>query len=92
LPELRQTVERTVESLCDTGRDDGIAITRERHRAALATARDALEAALHNLAAMPPEIIAVDVGLAAEALGAITGEVSTEDILDAIFSKFCIGK
>jgi tRNA modification GTPase len=92
LPELRQTVERTVESLCDTGRDDGIAITRERHRAALATARDALEAARHNLAAMPPEIIAVDVGLAAEALGAITGEVSTEDILDAIFSKFCIGK
>jgi tRNA modification GTPase len=92
LPELREIVERTVESLCDTARDDGIAITRERHRAALATARDALEAARRNLPAMPPEIIAVDIGVAAEALGAITGEVSTEDILDAIFSKFCIGK
>lgn len=92
LPELRHAVERAVESLCDTSRDDGIAITRERHRAALATARDALETARRNVSAMPPEIIAVDVAVAAEALGAITGEVSTEDILDAIFSKFCIGK
>ena len=37
-------------------------------------------------------MIAVDVALAAEALGAITGEVSTEDVLDAVFREFCIGK
>jgi tRNA modification GTPase len=41
---------------------------------------------------MPPEIIAVDVTLAADALGQITGEVHTEDVLDAVFREFCIGK
>jgi tRNA U34 5-carboxymethylaminomethyl modifying GTPase MnmE/TrmE len=29
---------------------------------------------------------------AAEALGALTGEVGTEDVLDAVFREFCIGK
>jgi len=41
---------------------------------------------------MPPEIVAVDVAIAAESLGSITGEVSSEDVLDAIFREFCIGK
>ena len=41
---------------------------------------------------MPPEIVAVDIMAAAAALGSITGEVSGEDVLDAIFRDFCIGK
>ena len=48
----------------------------------------------HNsaLSLMPPEIVAVDIMAAASALGTITGEVSSEDMLDAIFRDFCIGK
>jgi tRNA modification GTPase len=41
---------------------------------------------------MPPEIVAVDIELASEALGSITGAINSEDILDAIFREFCIGK
>jgi tRNA U34 5-carboxymethylaminomethyl modifying GTPase MnmE/TrmE len=37
-------------------------------------------------AAMPPEIIAVDIAIAADALASISGEVTSEDVLDAIFS------
>ncbi|MGB9382902.1 tRNA uridine-5-carboxymethylaminomethyl(34) synthesis GTPase MnmE [Candidatus Binatus sp.] len=72
---------------------DQIAISRERHRDALAMALEALKNA-HSaaLSLMPPEIVAVDIMAAASALGAITGEVSGEDILDAIFRDFCIGK
>lgn len=92
VPELRRRLEREVEAMAGASCGDGIAISRERHRAALASACEALAAALRNLATMPPEIVAVDVGLAAEALGGITGEVSTEDVLDAIFREFCIGK
>ncbi len=92
LPELRELLERKVEAIAGPGQGDTITISRERHRAALASARDAIEAARRNVAAMPPEIVALDVGLAAEALGAITGEVSNEDVLDAIFREFCIGK
>jgi len=37
-------------------------------------------------------MVAVDVANAAEALGAITGAVGSEDVPDAIFRQFCIGK
>ena len=70
-----------------------IAISRERHRDALATALEALKSAHASaLTRMPPEIVAVDIMAAATALASITGEVSNEDILDAIFQNFCIGK
>jgi tRNA modification GTPase len=59
----------------------------------VARALEALDGAARALhAAMPPEIVAVDIALAAEALGGITGVISTEEILDAIFREFCIGK
>ena len=41
---------------------------------------------------MPPEIVAVDIGMAADALASISGQVTSEDVLDAIFREFCIGK
>ena len=70
-----------------------VAISRERHRDALAQALDSLAAARYSvLAAMPPEIVAVDVMAAADALGSITGIVGTEDVLDALFREFCVGK
>jgi tRNA modification GTPase len=70
-----------------------VAISRARHRDALAHALDSLAAArLSALSAMPPEIVAVDIMAAADALGSITGVVGTEDVLDALFREFCIGK
>ncbi|MGH7925058.1 MAG: tRNA uridine-5-carboxymethylaminomethyl(34) synthesis GTPase MnmE [Candidatus Binatus sp.] len=73
--------------------NDQIAISRARHRDALATALETLKnARLSALSLMPPEIVAVDIMAAAAALGSITGEVTGEDILDAIFRDFCIGK
>jgi tRNA modification GTPase len=70
-----------------------LTISRERHRDALSIALGALKNARSAaLSMMPPEIVAVDIMAAATALGSITGEVSTEDVLDAIFRDFCIGK
>ena len=70
-----------------------IAISRERHRDALSVALGALKNARNSaLSLMPPEIVAVDIMAAAAALGSITAEVSAEDVLDAIFRDFCIGK
>ncbi len=70
-----------------------IAISRVRHRDALGAALAALKNARTSaLSLMPPEIVAVDIMAAAVALGSITGEVSGEDVLDAIFRDFCIGK
>ncbi|MBV8704527.1 MAG: tRNA uridine-5-carboxymethylaminomethyl(34) synthesis GTPase MnmE [Acetobacteraceae bacterium] len=64
-------------------------LTRHRHRAALAEAETRLRAALH---APLPELRAEDLRLALRAFGRVTGVVGVEDILDTLFSSFCIGK
>lgn len=91
---LRDFLAATLERLAgDTNSIDTLAISRERHRAALSQALDSLSIARSSaLAAMPPEIVAVDIGLAADALASITGVISTEDVLDTVFREFCIGK
>ena len=64
-------------------------LTRARHRAALLEAASLLDAAEH---ADLPELRGEDLRLAMRALGRITGHVGVEDILDTVFSRFCIGK
>ena len=64
-------------------------LTRARHRAALLAAADHLAAAE---TADLPELRGEDLRLAMRALGRITGHVGVEDILDTVFSHFCIGK
>jgi len=68
-------------------------VTAVRQRDALARAREALDRALAALrGASTIDAAAVDIQAAVEHIGAITGEVTTEDILDRIFRDFCIGK
>jgi tRNA modification GTPase len=64
-------------------------VTRARHRQAL----ESCVAALDRFAmAELPELAAEDLRAAARALGRITGQVDVEDMLDALFREFCIGK
>jgi tRNA modification GTPase len=93
LDSLRKEILEQIEAAAGVNYNDGVAISRERHREALARALEALEHARASaIAGMPPEIVAVEVNAASEALGAMTGEVGTEDVLDLIFREFCIGK
>jgi tRNA modification GTPase len=93
IEDLKCELLRALESLRGPSQGEELAISRERHRDGLARALEALAAARQSaLQSMPPEIIALDVTLAADALGQITGEVHTEDVLDAVFREFCIGK
>jgi tRNA modification GTPase len=64
-------------------------LTRARHRAALLAAAKHLEDAER---AELPELRGEDLRLAMRELGRITGHVGVEDILDTVFSRFCIGK
>jgi tRNA modification GTPase len=92
LDDLRREILAQIETSTGDGGDD-VAISRERHREALARALEALGRAREDtLAGMPPEIVAVEMTAAAEALGALTGEVGAEDVLELIFREFCIGK
>ena len=64
-------------------------LTRQRHRVALTTASERLDAAAE---AEWPELRAEDLRLALGAIGRITGAVGVEDLLGDIFGQFCIGK
>lgn len=64
-----------------------------RHQDALKRARMATERTLEALQANRTlELVALDLRIAVSAVGEIVGQTSTEDLLDAIFSQFCIGK
>jgi tRNA modification GTPase len=90
LPELIARLEQEASALM--GQGDAI-VTRERHRKALERAHAALERARAMLIGHGPlELAAEEVRLAARAVGEITGRVDVEDVLDRLFSSFCIGK
>lgn len=68
-------------------------VSNPRHRAALRRAAEFLRAAQETLATgAATDLLAADLTGAANALGEITGETVGEDLLDMIFSRFCIGK
>jgi tRNA modification GTPase len=83
--------------LCDSvgyhPQDEGVFIARRRHLDALSRARVAIETGYDCLAGMGAgELLAEELRQAQQALGEITGTFTNEDLLDQIFSSFCIGK
>jgi tRNA modification GTPase len=72
--------------------DIGAVSARARHLEAITRARAALEAACALLAERRGELVAEELRLAQRALGEITGEFTSDDLLGRIFGSFCIGK
>ncbi len=72
---------------------EGVVISNIRHKISIEKAVSALErAALALSENQPLEIISIELREALDALGQIVGIITTEDILNKIFSEFCIGK
>ncbi|MCA1803401.1 MAG: tRNA uridine-5-carboxymethylaminomethyl(34) synthesis GTPase MnmE [Rhodothermaceae bacterium] len=68
-------------------------VTSSRHRDALEKAGRHLESAISDLnQGVSGDLLSIDLRGALHQLGLITGEITTEDLLDSIFSRFCIGK
>jgi tRNA modification GTPase len=89
IEELRR---RILERLWGDRAPGAVALASERHLDALRRAAGSLERALEGARASTLEVVAGEIGLALEAVGEITGESASADLLDAIFRRFCVGK
>ena len=89
-------VEQTLKDMFFEGNlafNDEIYITNVRHKTALRDACDALNRVRDSIhGKMPEDFYSIDLMDAYEALGSITGETIGEDLVNEIFSKFCMGK
>jgi tRNA modification GTPase len=92
---LEDLKKKMVESVLKKGvaGKENIIITNTRHKHQLEKAGEAIERAIVSIdKGLSEEFTAVDVREALDHIGEITGHVSTDDILNRIFSDFCIGK
>lgn len=90
MPRFDKALSAVLEEIAPHG--EAPILTRQRHISAVTMAADALirSEAINFMEA--PELLAEELRVAAQALGRITGRVDVEDLLDHIFSSFCIGK
>jgi tRNA modification GTPase len=89
LDRLLAEIERRAETSLGSG--DAL-VTRERQRLALERCLHHLDRVVRLGAALPAELLAEDLRLAVRALGEVAGRVGVEEMLDRLFSSFCIGK
>lgn len=71
---------------------NGDFLCEERHFEALNRAKKSIDAAISGIDEVTLDILAIDIKNGWDALGEISGETATEEIIDNIFSKFCVGK
>ncbi|GAC1649173.1 MAG: tRNA uridine-5-carboxymethylaminomethyl(34) synthesis GTPase MnmE [Ktedonobacteraceae bacterium] len=72
---------------------ESVLVTSARHQEALQRAAEHLRASHLSLEqGLPLDFVSIDLRVAYEALGEITGETASDDLLDTIFREFCIGK
>jgi tRNA modification GTPase len=86
---LRSEVARLL-SVSEPGAE--VLVTSERHAEALSHALASVERAVAEQARGAEELAGVEVEESVRALGSITGEDASQDLVDAIFARFCIGK
>lgn len=91
LEQLKESILTTV-GVKEVKQGD-VLVTNLRHYQKLAETRDALNRVLEGLdSGITGDFLAMDIRQALHYLGEITGQITTDDLLDNIFSKFCIGK
>ena len=89
-------LEETLAELVQAGKglhNESVLVTSARHQEALRRAAEHLLAAHSSLTQpLPLDFVSIDLRAAYSVLGEVTGETASDDLLDKIFSEFCIGK
>ena len=91
MDQLRQTLVSIQQGM--NLNHDAVLVTNVRHFEALKHANDSLDAVRKGIEeGLPTDLVAQDLREALYHLGTITGEITTDEVLGSIFSRFCIGK
>jgi tRNA modification GTPase len=89
---LKHTVRQQFLHSTTADSRDLVVLSRARHRDALVSAEQHLQQFSNGLMDRNLELLALDLRGALQAVGSVTGQATTDDVLDLIFSSFCIGK
>lgn len=93
IEKLNKTIVTLIEEIIPDYKEEGVTCTTERQREKIMVAIDSLDRALKVISeGKDLELLAFDIDEAINSLKELTGEITSEDILDSIFSSFCIGK
>lgn len=93
IAELEDAIAGRILSDARVGTGDAAVVSNARHLALLERCKGDLESFLDGLEmGMSKDILVIDLQNAWENLGLITGDTASEDLIDTIFSKFCLGK
>jgi len=93
LDELNKTIVKLIEEIIPDHAEEGPTCTTQRQKEKITCAIDSLDSGLKAIKkAKDLELLAFDIDEAINSLKELTGEITSEDVLDNIFSNFCIGK
>ena len=91
IEKVRQTIQKRIAA--EAHNEGDVTITNLRHAQALTEAAQNLRNLLHNMEfGIPTDLLAQDLRQSIDALSAITGQITTPEILNKIFQSYCIGK
>lgn len=94
LSEFRSALGRSLGCNTHSGAETNI-LTEERHRVIVTEASEHIEAALVQISSKSDQVLVPavsDLREALESLGRLTGRIYTDELLDSVFSRFCVGK
>ena len=91
---LKEKVLESFSVIASPFQEEGTEVTRKRHYHLLQKASERIKQAIYMIREdrYSPDILCQELRMALDFMGEITGEVSSEDLLNHIFSNFCIGK
>ena len=90
---LKQSIKDICTKITDNAGDADMIVTNARHAHALSAAAASAKAVEEGLnTQLPPDLIAQDLRETIHHLASVTGQITTSEILQTIFSRFCIGK
>jgi tRNA modification GTPase len=93
IEKLNKTIIKMIEEIIPDHEEEGVVCTTERQKEKITAAINSFDSALKVISEGKDfELLAFDIDEAINSLKELTGEITSEDILDSIFSNFCIGK